>query len=128
MSGRIYRALAYRRRYAGQRHALGVLMIRSHRVTGRTDQFFAYAADDTVWLYVPPRAHGLVQQCTTAAQVRQLISAHSARPVPGVESADDRPGLGCAGAGAPVPGSATYRPARSPSPPMRAGRVRGGAS
>lgn len=75
---RLYRTLAYRRRYLGggqtgmRAAGLGVLMQRVHRITKHADYFWRFA-DDAVWLAVPVDRLDRLPLCLTRNQVERLL-------------------------------------------------------
>lgn len=119
--------LLYRFRTVRQRHGLGLIGIRSNRLTGRWIPLWCYAEDVTadatadVWRQIPVFVLDRLPLCTTRSQVEQLLTpASSAVRDRGVERVGGRPG----GTGVAAIGSAG--PVRPLSPRRWAGRVLNG--
>lgn len=96
----LYRALAFRRRYHHRWPEVGVLLQRTHRLTGRADYFWSWAdGSDSSWLLFPAAMLRRLDLCTIRRQVQQLLddghpNLYSARfrPGRGDARADGRPG------------------------------------
>lgn len=97
---RLVSAALYRRRDVAHPAALGMVRIRSNRLTGRWEPYWRWASDSS-WLLFPVEMLGRLEFCTTASQVKQLLD--SARPRTG---GGDR--------GRAVPSSRTRAPGTPP--------------
>ena len=110
-----------RRRYiteATRGPGLGVLLQRVHRITARTDYWWAWAGA-TVWQPFPIEMVGRLALCTIRSQVEQLLTPARSAPA-GVERGGRRLGRGCGTA------SGTVGPARVLPPSAGRAPIPGG--